>query len=73
MLEVFREGVRGPEEEWQGRGLLENFWLVLEGEGLSLEIWIDSWQESEPNNISSSFSLRVSTGLEFIACSYSET
>jgi len=42
VLEVFREGVRGPEEEWQGRGLLENFWLVLEGEGLSLEISIDS-------------------------------
>ena len=42
MLEGFRDGVRGPEEEWQGRGLLENFWLVLEGEGLSLEISIDS-------------------------------
>jgi len=33
VLEAFREGVRGPEEEWQGRGLLGNFWQVLEGDG----------------------------------------
>jgi len=33
VLEAFREGVRGPEEEWLGRGLLGNFWQVLEGDG----------------------------------------